>query len=227
MKPNILIIGPSGSGKSSCLRNLDPESTVILNTEQKALPFRGAGKFKMNVPINSYKAFADRWDSSQNKTVTGAFKKAINSDQSKVVVIESLTSLNELITRDLNDKNISGFDFWKAFKDEVRNTLLDSKNTSKYIVMTGVDAIVEGANGVEERIFGIDGSLKKAVEKEFVIVLYTTMIINDNGDPEYKFVTNKQSGYENVPAKSPAGMLPKLMDNDISKVIELAEEYYN
>ena len=39
MKPNIFICGPSGTGKSTSMRNLPPERTVILNTEQKALPF--------------------------------------------------------------------------------------------------------------------------------------------------------------------------------------------
>ena len=154
------------------------------------------------------------------------FSKAIASDKADLVVIESLTSLNELIGRDLKERNITGFDFWGAFKEEVRNNLIDSKNTSKYVIMTGVDAVVEGANGVEERIFGIDGSLKKAVEKEFVITLFTTCVIDEDGEPTYKFITNKQSGYENVPAKSPAGMLPKIMDNDVAEVMRLADEYY-
>ena len=53
MKPNIFICGPSGTGKSTSIRNLSPERTVILNTEQKALPFRKGVDFKLNVPINS------------------------------------------------------------------------------------------------------------------------------------------------------------------------------
>ena len=226
MKANVLIIGPSGSGKSSSLRNCDPERTIILNTEQKALPFRGAAKFAMNIPISHYNQFKDTWDSVKKQRKQGAFQKAIQSDKADVVVVESLTSLNELICRDLKERNITGFDFWGAFKDEVRNNLIDSKNTPKYVIMTGVDGVVESANGIEERIFGIDGSLKKAVEKEFVITLYTVCIIGDDGEPTYKFITNKQSGYENVPAKSPACMLPKIMDNDIAEVMRLADEYY-
>ena len=38
----VLIIGESGSGKSSSFRNLDPKSTVIINVSaNKPLPFKG------------------------------------------------------------------------------------------------------------------------------------------------------------------------------------------
>ena len=35
MKPNIFVVGPSGTGKSSSIENLNPETTAILNTEMK------------------------------------------------------------------------------------------------------------------------------------------------------------------------------------------------
>jgi len=41
----VFIVGPSGMGKSTSGRNLDCESTMILNSDQKALPFK---KFKLN-----------------------------------------------------------------------------------------------------------------------------------------------------------------------------------
>ena len=83
MKPNIFVVGPSGSGKSTSLRNLNPETTIILNTEQKALPFRGGQKFKLNVPIADMKAFEH------------TFQKALKSEEATTIVIESFTSMIE------------------------------------------------------------------------------------------------------------------------------------
>ena len=41
MAQEILIIGESGSGKSTSLENLDPVETFIINVGQKPMPFRG------------------------------------------------------------------------------------------------------------------------------------------------------------------------------------------
>ena len=44
----IAVVGASGSGKSTSLRNLDPKTTFIINVAGKALPFKG---FKKNYTL--------------------------------------------------------------------------------------------------------------------------------------------------------------------------------
>lgn len=211
-KPNIFIFGPSATGKSTSLRNLDPAKTAILNTEQKALPFKEAGKFKnvdIKTSLNFYKVL----------------EKAMSNPEIKVIVIESFTGLCELVFRELNTV-YSGFDLWGEFKKEVGKFLNLCKNTSKYIVFTGIDAVISGASGVEERYIAIDGAWKKLVEKEFVIVLYSNFVIDESGNPKHRFITNKQKGFEHVSCKSPMEMLPSTMDNDLKQVIDLIDKYY-
>ena len=98
MKPNIIVVGKSGSGKSSSLRNLDPNTTAVLNTERKQLPFKGANKFK-NVPVPNLSTF------------NSAMEKAMASDEIKTIVVESFTSLIEMIYREA-DIRFKGFDVW-------------------------------------------------------------------------------------------------------------------
>ena len=40
----IAIVGPSGTGKSTSIRTLDPKETFIINVARKELPFKGAEK---------------------------------------------------------------------------------------------------------------------------------------------------------------------------------------
>lgn len=210
MKPSMFICGPSGTGKSSSLRNLDPKTTAILNTEQKALPFKGANKFELNVPIKSVKDFH------------GAMKAALTNDNVKTIVIESFTSLHEMIFRE-KGKLYDGFDLWGAYKDEISKCLHEYKNANKWIIWTGIDKVIEGVDGVDERFISVDGSWQKKVAKEFVIVFYSTMI-----DDEYVFVTNKKAnpGFAKTVCKSPMDMYPPTIPNDVAEAIKIAEEYY-
>ena len=38
----VLIMGPSGTGKSTSIKTLDPKETVIFNVLKKRLPFKGS-----------------------------------------------------------------------------------------------------------------------------------------------------------------------------------------
>ena len=210
MKPNIIIVGPSGTGKSSSLRNLDPKRTAILNTERKQLPFRNADKF-MNVPISSL------------SELKNALTKAIESEDIEVIVIESFTSMIEIIFREA-DARYKGFDVWSYYNKEIDGILNMSKNTDKYIIFTAIDGVYEADNGIAERFVAVDGNRwKKRVEKEFVICLFTDNKVTDDGI-EYRFRTNTL-GKDS--AKSPMGMFEDLhIPNDISEVLKASINYY-
>lgn len=47
MAQSTLIIGNSGSGKSTSMRNLNPKETFIINPASKGLPFKG---WKKSIP---------------------------------------------------------------------------------------------------------------------------------------------------------------------------------
>jgi len=213
-KPNIFICGASGTGKSTSLRNLNPETTVILNTERKQLPFKGALKFgDRNVFIDTVDKYF--------KT----FEYAMNKEDVETIVIESFTSLTEMVYKRANDI-YEGFDLWGYYKDKIGEILDISKNTDKWVIFLGIDQALESSNGVEERFVAVDGSWKKKVEKEFVIVCFSRMHTGEDGTPIYEFITNKQEGFENCSVKSPMDMLDAKMPNDLAELINKVESYY-
>ena len=210
MKPNIIIVGPSGSGKSSSMRNLDPKSTAVINTERKQLPFKNANEF-MNVPVKTVSEFHTALD------------KAMESDKISTIVIESFTSLIEIIYREAEIR-YKGFDIWGYYNKEIGYILDKSKNSDKYVIFMAIDGVYDGDNGVEERYVAVDGNRwKKRVEKEFVLSLFTDTKATDEG-VQYRFRTNTL-GRDS--AKSPMGMFLDLhIDNDLRKVINACKNYY-
>lgn len=51
----VIILGKSGTGKSSSIRGLDPKDTVILNVLGKKLPFKGSGKLYNGESMNLFR----------------------------------------------------------------------------------------------------------------------------------------------------------------------------
>jgi len=147
----------------------------------------------------------------------------MSSDKIETIVIESFTSLIEIIFREA-DIRYKGFDVWSYYNKEIDKILDKSKNSDKYVVFTAIDGVYDGDNGVEERYVAVDGNRwKKRVEKEFVIALFTDTRATDEG-VQYRFRTNT-TGRDS--AKSPMSMFNDLhIDNDLSIVINSCEEYY-
>jgi len=42
MANNVIILGKSGTGKSSSIKTLDPKETMVINVLKKRLPFKGS-----------------------------------------------------------------------------------------------------------------------------------------------------------------------------------------
>lgn len=210
MKPNIFICGQSGSGKSTSLRNLDPEKTIILNTERKALPFKGAGKFKKQMMIKNL----DQYER--------ALKKALASD-AEVIVTDSFTTLTEYIYLKAKETKI-GYEVWSYYADEIYNLLSLSKGSDKFVVFLGIDENVQDDTGVITKYIKVEGKKSKtAIEKEFTIVLWSKVITSGDA-PKHVLQTNNNG--ENT-SKSPMEMFKEMyIDNDLQAILAEITNYY-
>ena len=92
--------------------------------------------------------------------------------------------------------------------------------------MISIDQVIESAEGVSERYAVVQGNRwKKSIEKEFVNVLYSTVEEKD-GEFKYVFLTNKNSKYSNVSAKTPLDLAPEYIANDLNYFQERCDKYF-
>ena len=212
IRPPVLITGHSGSGKSSTFRNLDPETTVVVNTERKPLPFKDFAKFK-NVNISKYKDFVKLMSELKNDT------------KYKVVIIDSFTSLTEIIQK-YCDSVFSGFEQWKQYNEAIQNALWDIKDLPQQVFVTGIPEYTEVAPGEQKGYIRVKGKEHKygGTEKEFAIVLWTKLIEQEDGeisDFQLSYKPSKQNT-----AKAPDGMFEGELKNDAKVIIEAIDKYY-
>lgn len=197
----VLILGKSGSGKSTSMRNFNGDEVGIFNIAKKPLPFRNVNGLRL----------------SQKPTYNLIEKKLISNKLKTYVIDDS----QYLLVFDLFDKaKIKGFEKFSdmaiAFYNLIK-TIIERTSDDTIVYFLHHTELTD--DGVKAKTIGKMLDDKLTVEGLFSIVLgcaYT--------EGGYKFITHT-SGADTF--KTPIGMFEdKLIDNDLKAVDEIIRQYY-
>jgi hypothetical protein len=198
-----MILGESGTGKSSSLRNMDPTTTLLIQTVKKPLPFHAKG-WKPQV--------TDHWE-----TICKYILAAADRGKDKVVIDDFQYLLaNEFMRRSLE----RGFDKFTEIGHHAWSVMKAAAEASDHVrvYLLGHTATDEYGN-TKAKTIGKLLDEKITVEGMFTIVLRT--IVTDQG---YHFST-QNSGQDTT--KSPIGMFAeRLIPNDLAAVDQAIVSYY-
>lgn len=221
-----IILGNTGSGKSSSIRNLDPKETIIISVVNKVLPFKGSNKI--------YNAENKNRTNIQNSQEIVDFLDGINKNlpHIKNVIIDDCSYIMryEFFDR-IKDK---GYEKYNEIGNNFRRVIQKCTNLrddiNVFMMMHCEPKESEGS------IVGYKPStIGKLIDEKFnplelvSTVLYCCPRYKDNGTPEFGFYTKrmKLDGIE-IPAKSPDGMFDEeFIPNDLNIVINKMNEFYN
>ena len=216
----IIIEGPSGTGKSTSLRNLDPvaSNAVLLVPNAKPLPFRGGdakwGKRKMLV--------------TEMNDLAPRIDKLIQQGVKNIIIEDFSHYFNTRILSDDFMSKSSGsatFERWKHFAKDVMKALFLRAPIwpadVKVIVFHHVD---KGDDQFSKfKIFGklLGDNLDPVSYVR--IVLHTAILPEKKGDDRFVFQTQQDTVRE---AKSPMGMFSEMyIPNDLNAVLAAIAEY--
>lgn len=199
MGTGVMILGPSGTGKSASMRNLDPAKFGLINVASKPLPFK-----------STKKAF----DSDDYAAITALIKRA----SSDIIVIDDAQFLmaNEYMRRakETGYQKFTdiGLSFWNLVRDVVN---LPPQKIVYFLGHTEIDAF----GNTKFKTIGKMLDDKITVEGMFTIVLRTFV-----QDGRFYFST-LNDGTDTV--KTPIGMFTdRFIDNDLAIVDQAIREYY-
>ncbi len=226
---SILVIGESGVGKSTSMRNLNPKTTMIFSSLGKGLPFK-------NSRVN-YTVWNRETNPSGNVVISSSARAVAQwlrhiSDKMpeiKTICLDDSTfySIKELDRRREESGYTKYSDIAHDFLNlaEIANTLREDLNV--YFLF---HAISEGDGVIEEKVKRAMSSGKMiqeklaSVEAQFEIVLLACKMQDSENNIVYKFKTRDMAST----AKSPMGLFEQeYIDNDLDLVNKAIQCYYN
>jgi len=211
MSTAIMILGESGTGKSTSLRNLDPKQTMLIQVVRKPLPFRAKEWGYWNGETNKT---GNVFVTDHCETIIRYMRKT----SKKVIIIDDFQYMlaNEYMRRTAERG-------YEKFTDIGKNAweVITAASDLAPDVRVYILAHTETNDG-KTKMKTIGKMLDEKITPEglFTIVLKTAVM-----DGNYKFIT-RNSGSDTV--KSPMGLFDEeKIDNDLAVIDAAICEYYD
>ena len=207
MGQGALILGKSGSGKTTAIRNMDKKSTVICQVEKQRMPFKG--DFPMTIKQASYPVISSLFREIKDGK-RPSIRSIIIDDSQFLIVNEFFDKISE-----------KGYDKFTSIALNFRN-LIHWANIAlpdNVIVYFLHHTQLDDFGGIKAKTIGKMLDEKLTVEGCFDIVLMTER--NQDG---WWFRTHSTG---NDPVKTPMEMFTEdLIPNDLSIVDKAIRDYY-
>jgi hypothetical protein len=210
-----MILGESGTGKSSSLRNLNPKDVLLIQAVKKPLPFKATGwtiATKENPSGSIY-------HSDQSETIV----KAMQRTDKPIIVIDDFQYIlaNEFMRR-VTDKEVGNQAFAK-YNEIARSAwdiLMAASSLADY-KRVYIMAHTQTDDFGKTKVKTIGKLLDEKITPEGLLtIVMRSVVVNE----QYLFTT-RNSGNDTV--KTPIGMFEDLhIANDLAEVDKAVTEYY-
>lgn len=193
MAQKVLIMGESGTGKSTSMRNCNPATIAVVNPVGKPLPFK-----------NHFETLSNETDA---RKITRYMKEQAAAGK-KIIVVDDFQYI--LAVPYMNRIKETGWDKYNDFGSnyfEIIEVCKDLPDDVVVVYMTHLETLDNGLTTVK-----LIGKLLR--EKITIEGLFTVVLRTGVSEAKYYFYT-QNSGKDTV--KSPLGMFPAYaIDNDLA-----------
>lgn len=220
-----MILGPSGTGKSTSIKGLDPKETVVLNVLRKRLPFKGSGTV--------YNADNKNLFNVDEHTQIVNLLNSINQKAPHVknVIVEDMTYVmrKEFFKR-AKETGYGKFTEIAQHFQQVISTCESMRDDINVFFILHSEAIQSDKTTVGYKVSTVGAMIDSQYNPVEVVpmVLYSAIKYDEKGNATYGFYTHRcMEGTVEIPAKSPADMFEDdFIANDLGLVVKAMNEYY-
>ena len=214
MSNTVLVIGQSGSGKSTSLRSLDPKTTFIINVLDKPLPFRAFKK--------SYNPAAKNYYTTHDWAKVVNCIERVNKERPDITTLVIDDWQYILSYEFIKRASERGFDKFSDLANHGWSTMNACTTGTRPSLTTFILAHSDIDQNGRSKLKTIGKMLDEKITLEG---LFTTVLHSRIVDGEYMFQTQDDGDFL---AKSPMGMFEEfLIPNDLLVVKGAVENYFN
>ena len=196
----ILVLGKSGSGKSTSLRNFEPDEVGVFNVLGKPLPFRGGARFPQAM-----------------RPGYGTIISSLQQNKLRAYAVDDSTYLmqNENFARS-RESGFGKFTEMALHFQELISAALATDNDTIVYFLHHTETDADGTEKVK--------TIGKMIDEKYCVEGAAPVVIDCMvQDGKHVFVTENNG--TNL-AKAPMGSLPPVMDNDLKQVDTALREYW-
>lgn len=221
----IIILGKSGTGKSSSIRTLDPKETVILNVLGKRLPFKNSNRMyntdsKNIFQVDNYQDVNNMLDNI-NKSATHV---------KNVIVEDMIYIMRKEFFKRAKETGYGKFTELAQHFQSIVQTIENLRPDLNVFLLLHSEDIVNDKIITGYKVSTVGSLVDSQYNPVEVVpmVLYTDVKYDDKGKPTYGFYTHRvKEGTTEIPAKTPDGMFEEdFIPNDLGAVVKAMNEYY-
>lgn len=221
-----MILGKSGTGKSTSIKTLDPKETMVINTLKKRLPFKGSATMysKENNNLREVETYVDAIDKLN--------KINKNAPHIKNIIIDDMIYImrKEYFKR-AKEAGYGKYTELAQHFQQIISTCEDLRDDLNIFFILHSEDIQSDKTTVGYKVSTIGQLVDTQYNPVEVVpmVLYSAIKYDDKGNPQYGFYTHRCiEGTVEIPAKSPADMFEEdFIPNDLGMVVKAMQEYYN
>ena len=209
------LMGESGSGKTTSMRNLPPEETFYIDCDGKGLSWKG-WREQYNTDNKNY------WKTDKQETVLTLLDKINKQDDFKKIKYVVIDTLNGIMVADeVRRMKEKGFDKWQDLAQCIWE-LLDYLYTIRDDLTIFVICHSQTQKEDDGYTFTRIKTSGKKLDKLNIESKLTTVLLADIKDGRYIFHTKADKST----AKTPLGAFEEdEIDNDILTVVKALEDY--
>ena len=220
----VMLLGKSGTGKSTSIKTLNPEETVIINVLGKKLPFKGSGALYSTEKKNLFRI-------EDYQQMINLLQACNGQPHVKNIILDDcIYIMRKEYFKRAKETGYGKYTELAQHFQQIISTCEQMREDINVFMILHSEDVQSDKVIVGYKVSTIGQLIDNQYNPMEVVpmVLYSAIKFDEKGKPTYGFYTHAtMEGTIQIPAKTPNEMFDEdFIPNDLGAVVKAMNEYY-